>query len=535
MSSVDELRRKYQEALDKASYYLDERNALIEQRDRGEISEASYKKKKAAVVAKRRQWTAAAKEYKAALDAAKEEAAAQKKTEAAASSAQDQAAAAASTEYRDEENAAAAQTLYDEAETMLLQYQRQQMTPDRFEEEISSINARLAALDWPPWKPPEPAPEEPPAEPVGEVSIDLDPLLALMGQQGNLQDLVFSSDLAKQLETIVLSGLETQGLTDGLPLEAAKSPVDPAKAAELAKGITLAILGGVSLAGSAVILAEAGSLGQLETPGRVLQMIFGATGADQLAAQLAMIPFQTGVMRGTERYWNSINQAELPGPGDLIRFLVRETTSRARFDQAMREQGFSQEWTDAFWVSHWREVARRDVMDGYHRGVIDEAERDKLLVILDYRPDPRPGISVSDLEIVGSIGKYLIPRVDLRRSFKLGLIDFEELVKRYEWIGYEDDAEQMAFIQSNTAFEAAQNACIREVGNRYAKGQVGRQDFLAAIRYIRGVFSDEELWLIRYEQHRLYLGGGGEPESTSPEETTQESEEIHEPEPPEDE
>lgn len=282
------------------------------------------------------------------------------------------------------------------------------------------------------------------------------------------------------------------------------------------------------MAGSAVIAAEAVGLGQLETPASVLQMIFGASGLDDLARDLANIPFQTGIIRGTERHWNSINQAELPGSGDLIRFLVRETIDRDRFDQAMREQGFSQEWTDAFWVSHWREISRRDVLDAFHRGVINADERDKYLVILDFRPDARPGISKPDLEVISSIGKRLIPRVDLRRAFKLGVVDYDQLVKSYTDIGYEEDAELMAFIQSNTAFEGAQNAVIRAGGQLFKNGIIQEADFMKVHQTARSTFDDWTLWHYRYILERQLLLGKAAAEDASGEEVVEESTELNE-------
>lgn len=431
-------------------------------------------------------------------------------------------------QFDSQENQARAATLYSQAEALFNQLQLGQVGTSQFESEIASINLELIQLGWNTWSPPVPIqPEEPPTPPVpGE--IDLSGLERLLQLQGNLKDLVPDIKIANQLQALIEGSLTTNGFTEALTDVIRESPVDPEKAAEVAKAVTRAILGATVVAGSVVISAEAAGLGQLETPASVVQLLLGITGADDLARRLALVEYETGLIPGATRHWNSINQAQLPGIGDLIRFLVRETIERERFDQAMSEQGFSSEWTDAYWVAHWREISRRDVQDAFHRGVITEAERDKLLVILDFRPDARPGISKSDLEIVGSISKRLIPRVDLRRAFKLGLLDYPALVKSYRDLGYEEDSERMAFIQANTGFEAAQNAVIREAGKLFQKGVITEDDFRATYNLARETMDDFTLWLFRYTLAKQGSIAAATDEPADAEEAVEEATEINE-------
>lgn len=155
--------------------------------------------------------------------------------------------------------------------------------------------------------------------------------------------------------------------------------------------------------------------------------------------------FQTGFIELTK---------EIPGPGDLIRFVVREVITPSDFVEWMMKQGYSSMWAWYFWDAHWVLPAFTQIVDAFHRGILTREERDKYIVWHDFSPRARPGIAKSDLEILAGLEKTLIPRVDLRRGWELGRISDEELVERYEWLGYEEDSPLMAEIQKAVALDA---------------------------------------------------------------------------------
>lgn len=162
----------------------------------------------------------------------------------------------------------------------------------------------------------------------------------------------------------------------------------------------------------------------------------------------------------------------IPGPTDWIRFVVREVITPEQFYEWMPKIGFSAEIAGYYWDAHFELPARRELVDAYHRGVITEDELNKYLFWHDYQAEKRPGISKTDIEILRGIEKTLIPRVDLRRGWEMGIIQTEELVDRYEFLGFEDDAEKMATIQMRVAMEAEISGVRRQVISDYVKGHI---------------------------------------------------------------
>ncbi len=147
----------------------------------------------------------------------------------------------------------------------------------------------------------------------------------------------------------------------------------------------------------------------------------------------------------------------IPGVQDLIRMAVREAFSpdviaKFQYGEAFPEDvlehtrkiGLLDEWVRRYWYAHWELPSPQMGYEMLHRlrqgrteTVFTEDDLDLLLRTADFAPYFRPRMK--------AISYNPITRVDIRRIYKLGLFDAEEVKQRYMDIGYTDaDAQVLA-------------------------------------------------------------------------------------------
>jgi len=223
---------------------------------------------------------------------------------------------------------------------------------------------------------------------------------------------------------------------------------------------------------------------------RSLMSMLGVT---TIASAIAIMPARIGVLTPLEYWYNKQFTPRIPSPSDLITMLVKEVITPAEFEEYISWHGESAEWASRRWKAHWRTVPPGMLHDAYHRGVISEEQWDKMIIFNDYNPEPWYPEWTSDLDLVRGLRKTLIPRVDLRRAWEMGVINDEELVKRYQLLGYEEDSELMAEIQKHVALAAERSAIAR------AAGRIYRETLEAIQKQLQeGEVTQEEANKIRY-------------------------------------
>lgn len=183
----------------------------------------------------------------------------------------------------------------------------------------------------------------------------------------------------------------------------------------------------------------------------------------------------------------------MPGVDDLISWSVREAFRDdfakkwgsdedypAKLDEFSGKIGVKPEFLKYAWRSHWELPS---VMMGYemlHREIIDEDELQGLMRALDIMPGWR--------ERLTKLSYNMVTRVDLRRMFRVGLINKEDVEKRYRAMGYSpEDAKLMTDWTEKEEGPPATELTKAQVLNGYKDGlltEAQAREYLALIGVI---------------------------------------------------
>jgi len=173
-----------------------------------------------------------------------------------------------------------------------------------------------------------------------------------------------------------------------------------------------------------------------------------------------------------EDFQNLLRATEfLPGPSDIIRFAVREVYSPEivekyrmaedypeRFTQEAKKLGIPEEYAKQYWLAHWDLPSVGQAIELFRRIIpVDEGAEQPLDIVIDGK---RYGRVISE-ETLKTLMRtldimpywrdkllqlaYEIPtRIDVRRMYRLGIINRDYVKKLYMEIGYrEEDAEAL--------------------------------------------------------------------------------------------
>jgi len=190
----------------------------------------------------------------------------------------------------------------------------------------------------------------------------------------------------------------------------------------------------------------------------------------------------------------------IPGPSDLIRFVVREVITTDDFKAWMAKQGYDEFWSKAYWEAHWELPAFGLLREAWWRDVITTEEFRKYVVWHDYKPEPRPGISKSDLDILEAMSWEIPTRIDARWMYEQGVIDDEGLDRLLKWTGLHPEwRPKVVEAQARQVLSAETEALIRELMKDYRDGWITRDDFMAAMEDLGLAPRLREFWLKRAE------------------------------------
>ena len=183
----------------------------------------------------------------------------------------------------------------------------------------------------------------------------------------------------------------------------------------------------------------------------------GKLGTDTFTHRLETLGFDTTAISDLK-----LLKELIPGPGDLVRFGVREAWDDsvaarwgydadfpAPFAEWMEKQGFSREWAQRYWRAHWVLPSVGQGFEMLHREIISEGDLKELLRISDIPERWRDHLV--------DVAYHPYTRVDVRRMHKLGILSEDDVLRAYKDLGY--DGEKAA---NMTAFTLAYNVDSKE-------------------------------------------------------------------------
>lgn len=190
----------------------------------------------------------------------------------------------------------------------------------------------------------------------------------------------------------------------------------------------------------------------------------------------------------------------IPPAQDLIRMAVREAFSPdvaqafgqyddfpEEFSTHAAKHGISDFWARAYWAAHWDLPSPQMGFEMLHRGIISRDELELLLRALDVMPFWR--------EKVIQLSYAPLTRIDVRRMYKLGVINRDEVHRAFLDIGYsEENAERLTHYVEVEAMESERDLTKSELIAAYENGMLNDQEFRDYLKHLR--YGDVEIEIL---------------------------------------
>lgn len=182
----------------------------------------------------------------------------------------------------------------------------------------------------------------------------------------------------------------------------------------------------------------------------------------------------------------------IPGPGDMVRFALRETWDDSiatkygydddfslEFEREMERLGYAEDWSEKYWRAHWELPSVQAGFAMLHRGIIDQATLAELLKISDFPAYWRDRLI--------QLSYNTFTRVDARRMYAAGVLSADEVYESYLSQGYDaEKARKLADFAIADAMSSDRSLTKTDILNGYRDGLLTKDEtveLLTAIHF----------------------------------------------------
>lgn len=192
----------------------------------------------------------------------------------------------------------------------------------------------------------------------------------------------------------------------------------------------------------------------------------------------------------------------IPPAGDLITMVVREafdpkyiTPAPDVFAEYMAKRGFSKDWSDRYWTSHWVPMPLSQAYANLHRGFWTKEQFLELLKIADIHPTWREGIyNVA----------FNPPSIrEMGYGYDVGVYTIDDIKKYRRWGGLsEEDANKAGTAMVAYRTEAERNAVRMEYMYAYGREEIERPTLEDKLKEIGTAPEAIPLWVQRADLYK---------------------------------
>jgi len=291
--------------------------------------------------------------------------------------------------------------------------------------------------------------------------------------------------------------IETEYLKKLIMPPQGASPITMDEARVWGTGLVSTSIGMATAIWLAHMITEAGSLGQIEGVNELYRNIMSATGLAAISAAFLRVPVDVGIITPTRQFYLNAFKPNIPPGPDLVTMVVREAfdpkmvvKAPPDFVKWMGYAGYSEEWCDRYWTSHFLPIGLRQAYENLWRGNWTKEQFMYALYVADIHPMWREAIYNVAFQPPGVR--------ELGYGYDVGAYSVEDIEKYRRMAGQSpEDARKSAFAMVAYRTETERNDLRREALEDFVAGFDDETELRANLTALGGRPEIIDLWVAR--------------------------------------